>query len=208
MVTKKVYVSNNGQGYDEVLSEAEKYAEYRNLTGRKKIHIRLLAEELMGMVETIAGNFYSYFWIEDDDDKPEIYHLHLKANVNMDGQIRDVFLDASTSGKNAAAKGIMGKLRDIFQTYMIGFKDTDNVSYSEPYPGYSCFTEYGLEPFSSSNLWTLSRYKENVSKNKDERNLEDWDELEKSIIANLADDVSVGIEGDSVEMIITKNSAE
>ena len=162
----------------------------------------------MGMVETIAGNFYSYFWIEDDDDKPEIYHLHLKANVNMDGQIRDVFLDASTSGKNAAAKGIMGKLRDIFQTYMIGFKDTDNVSYSEPYPGYSCFTEYGLEPFSSSNLWTLSRYKENVSKNKDERNLEDWDELEKSIIANLADDVSVGIEGDSVEMIITKNSAE
>ncbi len=208
MVTKKVYVSNNGQGYDDVLSEAEKYAEYRNLTGRKKIHIRLLAEELMGMVETIAGNFYSYFWIEDDDDKPEIYHLHLKANVNMDGQIRDVFLDASTSGKNAAAKGIMGKLRDIFQTYMIGFKDTDNVSYSEPYPGYSCFTEYGLEPFSSSNLWTLSRYKENVSKNKDERNLEDWDELEKSIIANLADDVSVGIEGDSVEMIITKNSAE
>ena len=208
MVTKKVYVSNNGQGYDEVLSEAEKYAEYRNLTGRKKIHIRLLAEELMGMVETIAGNFYSYFWIEDDDDKPEIYHLHLNANVNMDGQIRDVFLDASTSGKNAAAKGIMGKLRDIFQTYMIGFKDTDNVSYSEPYPGYSCFTEYGLEPFSSSNLWTLSRYKENVSKNKDERNLEDWDELEKSIIANLADDVSVGIEGDSVEMIITKNSAE
>ncbi len=208
MVTKKVYVSNNGQGYDEVLSEAEKYAEYRNLTGRKKIHIRLLAEELMGMVETIAGNFYSYFWIEDDDDKPEIYRLHLKANVNMDGQIRDVFLDASTSGKNAAAKGIMGKLRDIFQTYMIGFKDTDNVSYSEPYPGYSCFTEYGLEPFSSSNLWTLSRYKENVSKNKDERNLEDWDELEKSIIANLADDVSVGIEGDSVEMIITKNSAE
>ena len=208
MVTKKVYVSNNGQGYDDVLSEAEKYAEYRNLTGRKKIHIRLLAEELMGMVETIAGNFYSYFWIEDDDDKPEIYRLHLKANVNMDGQIRDVFLDASTSGKNAAAKGIMGKLRDIFQTYMIGFKDTDNVSYSEPYPGYSCFTEYGLEPFSSSNLWTLSRYKENVSKNKDERNLEDWDELEKSIIANLADDVSVGIEGDSVEMIITKNSAE
>lgn len=208
MVTKKVYVSNNGQGYDDVLSEAEKYAEYRNLTGRKKIHIRLLAEELMGMVETIAGNFYSYFWIEDDDDKPEIYHLHLKANVNMDGQIRDVFLDASTSGKNAAAKGIMGKLRDIFQTYMIGFKDTDNVSYSEPYPGYSCFTEYGLEPFSSSNLWTLSRYKENVSKNKDERNLEDWDELEKSIIANLADDVSVGIEGDFVEMIITKNSAE
>ena len=208
MVTKKVYVSNNGQGYDDVLSEAEKYAEYRNLTGRKKIHIRLLAEELMGMVETIAGNFYSYFWIEDDDDKPEIYRLHLKANVNMDGQIRDVFLDASTSGKNAAAKGIMGKLRDIFQTYMIGFKDTDNVSYSEPYPGYSCFTEYGLEPFSSSNLWTLSRYKENVSKNKDERNLEDWDEIEKSIIANLADDVSVGIEGDSVEMIITKNSAE
>ena len=34
--------------------------------------------------------------------------------------------------------------------------------------------------------------------------LEDWDELEKSIIANLADDVTVGINGDNVEMVITK----
>ena len=34
--------------------------------------------------------------------------------------------------------------------------------------------------------------------------LDEWDELEKSIIANIADDVSVGINKDMVEMIITK----
>ncbi len=40
---------------------------------------------------------------------------------------------------------------------------------------------------------------------KDGRTAEErWDELEKSVIANLADDVSVGIVGTTVEMTVTK----
>ena len=33
---------------------------------------------------------------------------------------------------------------------------------------------------------------------------EDWDELEKSVVANLADDVRIGIAGQDVEMVISK----
>ena len=50
-------------------------------------------------------------------------------------------------------------------------------------------------------VWKLSDYKNNVNV---KNNTEDWDELEKSIIANLADDVSVGIKGDDVELIVTR----
>ena len=46
--------------------------------------------------------------------------------------------------------------------------------------------------------------KETVQGRKTDDTIEEWDELEKSIIANLADDVTVGINGNNVEMIITK----
>jgi hypothetical protein len=50
------------------------------------------------------------------------------------------------------------------------------------------------------DTWTLSRYKD---AQKD--NAEPWDELEKSIIANLADDVIVSVKGNQIEIIIEKN---
>ncbi len=54
--------------------------------------------------------------------------------------------------------------------------------------------------------WTLKRYMSEVSSSReqDEEAAEAWDELEKSIVANLADDVSVRIEGQSAEIAITK----
>ena len=51
--------------------------------------------------------------------------------------------------------------------------------------------------------WSFNQYKENIGKDD-----EHWDELEKSIVANLADDVQVGIMNDSVEMIIYKKIGE
>ena len=42
------------------------------------------------------------------------------------------------------------------------------------------------------------------SQEQNEEAAEAWDELEKSIVANLADDVSVKIEGSYVQIAITK----
>ena len=60
--------------------------------------------------------------------------------------------------------------------------------------------DYGVD--GNSNHWSLSNYYFTVKKN--DNDLENWDELEKSIIANLTDDVTVGINGDNVEMVISK----
>ena len=54
------------------------------------------------------------------------------------------------------------------------------------------------------HAWSLSSYKECAGGNKDG---EEWDELEKSIIANLADDVIVGVIGKNVDIIIKKKFA-
>ena len=197
MKTNEIYVSNQGAGRDEALNETEKYADYQGLDRKERMHIRILAEEMLGMVETIAGNFYAYYWIEDNSDG---YQLHLEAKVEMSTAKKDALIDASSSKQNSSAKGVMGKLRDIFQNYWMGYRESFNDS-----ADYYDYMRYGMNDYganSSAAIWSLSQY-QTVVRN-DEVNQEDWDELEKSIIANLADDVTVGINGNNVEMIITK----
>ena len=53
----------------------------------------------------------------------------------------------------------------------------------------------------------ISEYKNEVKKNRnhDEEAMKAWDELEKSIIANIADEIKVRFSDDYVEIIVYKN---
>ena len=55
------------------------------------------------------------------------------------------------------------------------------------------------DPLGYTEQWSLSNYRGKVKDNK-----EAWDELEKSIIANMADDVTVGIISGKVEIVVKK----
>ena len=60
----------------------------------------------------------------------------------------------------------------------------------------------------SPKEWRLSEYKGDVARRKDNERIAEWDELEKSIVANIADDLSVGIKGNTVILTITKKINE
>ena len=202
MKTKEVYVSNDGTGRDEALEVVEQYSFSRDFDKKPRLHARLLAEELLGMVSEITGKFYAYFWVEDNDTA---YMLHLSAQSEMNTKKYDMLLDSSTSGKNSAVKGIMGKIRNAFEYYWKGYKEgMDSYGLAD----YDSFLTYGINSDSmagSSGVWTLTQYRTAVvNENENNEYSQEWDELERSIIANLADDVSVGIKGDKVEIIITK----
>ena len=55
-------------------------------------------------------------------------------------------------------------------------------------------------------LWSLERYRAAMEKEKEQSPVvkEAWDELEKSIVASIADDVRVSVSGKKVELIIEK----
>ena len=201
MLTDKVYVNNRGAGREKALAEVERFADYCRLDGKKKLHLRLLSEELLGMVTEIGGDFDAEFWIDGSDDGCRIC---LEAETEMNTQKREELLKTSTSGKNAAAKGIMGKLKNVMELYWLGYKDVVEGA-----------TDYSLAEYTSMAMstmssprpmvdWKLSDYRNEVEGEKNGSRSEDWDELEKSIVANLADDVSVGIKGGTVEFVITK----
>ncbi len=205
IATERVYVRNDTEGFDKALETVDEFAGKLGLSKKKAMHLRLLTEEMLGMVRSIAGEFQAYFHAEDEGDKCT---LHLEAELNMDPDKRREFIAASTSGKNEAAKGIMGKIRDLIE---VGMENYDEVGKLQVQYGVSPVA-YGMMGMDSETMsqamltWSLKQYRENLSETKDETDgySEAWDELEKSIVANIADDIKVGIRKDKLEMVISK----
>ena len=96
MKTDVIVISNDGENMEEALAQAEKVACYKELPSRNAMHLRLLTEEMLGMMRSITGERKGAFWIEDHDG---MYELHLQVETPMDFDKQERLLAASTSGK-------------------------------------------------------------------------------------------------------------
>ena len=104
MKSDVIHVTNSGEGMTDALEQAAASAAFRGLTGRDAVHLRLLAEELLGMFRQITGKAEADFWLDSEGGR---FELHLSADPRItDGMRRDL-LSVSTSGKNAAAVGVI-----------------------------------------------------------------------------------------------------
>ena len=126
------------------------------------------------------------FWIENNEKKFEI-HVTVNAEKRPTMQEKENMLSVSKSGNNIAAKGIINKIKLISESMLDGYLESTRAA------GFYKFYDMGIDtsyPYYDtwSNAWSLNNYKENTSNDK---NSDEWDELEKSIIAKLSDDVIV-----------------
>lgn len=198
MKTDVITVSSQGVQMASALNLAEKVAAYKELSGKNALHLRLLTEETMGMMRSITGETEGRFWIEDHLNT---YELHLKVRANVNPDMKKELLAASTSGKNEAKRGLMDRLRGFFYTGA----DAAVRALSSPLMlpemyEYTAAADLNWE-------WSMSQYQAVLStrlEKNDAQAKEAWDELEKSVVAKVADDVKVAISGDAVEMIIVK----
>ena len=194
MKSDVIPVSGEAGSVEKALDEADRVAAYKGLSHKGAIHLRLLTEEMMGMMRSLTGERVGRFWIEDEDGA---FHLHLSVETLMDIQKRQQLLEASTSGRNEAATGIMGRIRDFFE----GGGETDAAYAAVP------LMMCGIENAGAHALggldWSLALCRDNLSQDR-QQNSEAWDELEKSVVSHVADDIRVSIRGDQVEMIIDK----
>ncbi len=201
MKTDKITISSRGKRMEAALEQVDKVIAYKGLTGKGALHLRLLTEEMMGLMRSITGAEEGQFWIEDEDQE---YQLHLQVRTRLSGEKREQLLGVSSSGKNESAKGLMGKLRDFFDWG----SDEDITGFSSPLLMSEMF-----EHSSSMALnmeWSMRQYEAalytRMEKN-DPAAREEWDELEKSVVKNVADDVKVYIRNGVVEMVILKKLA-
>ena len=199
MKSDVIHVTNEGAGFDEALSQSEKTAQFRALDAKSTLHLRLLTEEMMGMMRALTGEREADFWIDSDNGA---IRLHLKVQTSMNAEMRKNLLSASTSGENSAVRGVTGKIRDIFERFI----EPENGQVARDLITGMNFTccegDFGTLSVAIAGIWSMNLYKNAAKEGRTPK--EDWDELEKSIIANIADDVQIGIVGSDVEMIIIK----
>lgn len=184
-----IKISSTGEGISEALRQADAVAAYKKLPDKERLQLRLLCEEMMGMFQGLTGEVEAEFYIEDKD---EVFELHLDTATRMDSKKRRELLESSSSGKNEAVVGMTGRLRNVFE--QLFEPASANASKGVFVPG------FGADPMAAAAAsWSLNDYRQSVKSNK-----EAWDELEKSVVASIADEIKVGIKGGMVEMIIYK----
>lgn len=192
-----IHVTSKGAGMAEALAQAEAVAVYKGLKEKQALQLRLLTEEMMGMLRGLTGENSADFFIEDEDCS---FKLHLKTETQMTDEKRKALLSTATSGKNAAAQGVMGKIRDLYERAFEPINDKIPASYVSGWipAAADCAA---VDPALYS-LWSFNRFRENLAKEPEKT--EEWDELERSIVANIADEIQIGIRSSSVELVIYK----
>ena len=188
---------------EEALAATEKLGLDSGLSHKENLRLRLLAEELIGLLRGISGDVEADYQARQEGQK---FVLSLNADVRMTQDMRKQLLAASSSGKNSAARGFMGRLREMVAAILLPENgDSDEVSGLAlglmSLGGPARYTA-GVNAYA----WSMSKYMSEVrsSREADEDAADAWDELEKSIVANLADEVSVKIVGSAVEISIAK----
>ncbi len=205
--TNEIYISNRDKNYADALDRVDDFISSQNMDRKSAIRLRLIVEETIGMVRAMAGVFNAKFWLEYENGE---YRLELTGKTEMDKGKKDDLLSISSSGKNAAAKGFMGKIGEIIENGLLNYDDV--MKLEQKYVGGSLnYAQIGFGmpeevPMVGDALtWSLGKYRNALApaaEEPDSAQAEAWDELEKSIVASIAEDVIVGIKKDRVDMSI------
>ncbi|MCR5200137.1 MAG: hypothetical protein K6C38_03360 [Saccharofermentans sp.] len=196
----QLYIDSTEEKASAAIAVVDEFLSLQNLDRKKAIHLRLLAEEAVGMVKAMTGDFEALFWMEQEDGE---YKVKLTVKTDMDREKKEELLSLSTSGYNTAAKGIMGKIREIIENSLL---DLDSaLRQQSQYGGNNGYTYVGMGMLEDAPVWSLNSYREALEDKSDKYDTDDeaWDELERSIVASLAKDVTIGIKNNLVDMTIT-----
>ncbi|MBR6427142.1 MAG: hypothetical protein IKS28_04875 [Clostridia bacterium] len=199
MKSDVIHIVSTGTGIKAALDQAERTALFEGLGRKEAIRLRLLTEEMLGMFEALTNEIEADFWIEVREGQ---FTIHLLTDTVMTSEKREQLLAASTTGENNSAKGVMSKIRDIFERALEPVNAVTPKYFSG---GWFSPSTYGAAVDTAgpieAEIWSLNQYRASLQ---GENSAEAWDELEKSIVASLADEVRIGILGGRVEMEIVK----
>ncbi len=213
VVTKPIAFDNEEESIDRALEAVEHSIDQLSLSSSNRLRVKLLFEETIGMTKALAMDFDAIIFAEK---YVSAVAIKLVASTEMNLDKKTDLIDISSDKKNALAKGFMGKISDLIETSALSY---DNVmSLEQEYNGGSIAfgsmgmyndPSLGIDPdMMGGVMWSLADYKSQLDVAEGEATAatkEAWDELEKSIVASIADDVIVGIKRNRVEITIIYN---
>ncbi len=202
MKTDIITIRGDLSGSEEAMEAAEKFAAYYDITGRNALHLRLLTEETISMIHGILDDFTGAFWLESEKTGNGLLcRICLSAEKQVNREQEAHILSVASSGKNENARGIAGKIREMLRRSLQTETTEEDARFSHMNNTLSANGPSGAGfAVQDEAYWSLQAYRQSISNEK----APEWDELEKSIIAKLADEVKVWLETDSTKVVIEK----
>ena len=198
MTTAKLWISDAVRRNSDANEIMKEFAAKKGITGKDYYHLGLLTEEVLGMANQILHVYDGELWVESTATG---YEIILEAAVHK-----------KTSGKavpTASPEGFMAKIAEMLNcSYMFENITEMPEDLAGMLPDYM---SYGIrekkEAQAWAGRWSLSAYRDNLRNQKGENPKAEpaLDELEKSIVAHLADEVTIGIHGHRIRLVISKN---
>ena len=196
-MTEKLWVSSSVRRIDDVMEILNEFAEKNGITGSEYTHLGLLAEETLGMASQLLRVYDGELWLEETATGYEII-LEAEARGNENGNAVPA----------AAPEGFMAKIAEMLNCSFM-FENIAEMpeELADMLPDYM---SYGIreekETKAWAGRWSLSAYRNSLrmQQEKDRTAHPALEELEKSIVAHLADEVTIGIRGHRIRLVISK----
>lgn len=176
--TEKYQAMFNGDNAEEVLNGVEHFSWRMGCSQKENLQLRLLAEELLELVRNTTSRSkleMSY------TEKGRVCRIRTRIDSNMDGELRQKINALAERGKdsgNDANGGIVGKLTSIAAKLLTSDSQMEG------------------------RVWSMKEYINSVSNKEFPGPVEEREkalqEIETSIIANLADEITVRFNQDEV----------
>ena len=191
---------NNGiSDLGDILNESAKVAVYNDLDQKQSLKLRLICEEIDGMLPNIIDEFEGDFWIECEEG---VCKVNISIKIPEFNVIKkEELVGIAKSKRNAAAVGIVGKIRNAIENFLLDEDAMNAINVSSNMYYFSTGLSGGAD---YACLWSLENYRVKMEK---EKQSEAWDELEKSVLASVADDVIVKVKGNCAQIVIVKKFA-
>ena len=190
MKTDKLWVNGCIRRTSEVNEILSDFAHEAGITGKNFQHMILLTEETLGMANQMLKDFAGEIWLETTLGG---YEIILEADVSE-----------GVSDTPAKTEGFMAKIAEMLNcSYMFENISEMPENLVSTLPDY---LSYGIRESENARVWagkwSLSAYRNHLRGDSGaEVNL---DELEKSIVARLANEVTIGIQGHRIRLVISK----
>lgn len=209
MKTEKINLTNDVEVLKSAYAKLDDSLEALELDKKDTLHVKLLMEEAIGLVKQLTADFEAVVWAEEYED---ICSVKLVGTTKMNADKKYDMLSLSKKGKNAMATGFMGKIKDIIETGLLNYDSVMKLQHefngvAVNFGGLGVCGDVGMTTnigASTGFMWSMGDYKDALNEGIEENDgmKAAWDELEKSIVANIANDVVVGVQKDKFEITI------
>ena len=190
--TIQLHTSDIHDKIADLSAETEKLADLSGLGKKEKMKLILITEELAEAVPQLLNYGPGFFSAENEGSVYTISFV-IKPDKPLYNDERKKLVKYSTSGKNALAVGISGKIREAAEKIIADH--LEEKEYENSGSSTSVRRNHVLFDDGSAEAWSLSGYRSGS-----EKGTKSWDELEMSILAKIADEITVGIMSGNVEI--------